>query len=90
MIFLQRKLKMKYRVFVSLRNGILDPEAEEIKKTIKNLGYDNIKNLSRGKYFDIEMNNVELDSNEEKISSISSDLLANPVIENFKIIKLKS
>tara|TARA_X000000950_G_scaffold211573_1_gene254496 strand:- start:25595 stop:25840 length:246 start_codon:yes stop_codon:yes gene_type:complete len=81
---------MKYRVFVSLRNGILDPEAEEIKKTIKNLGYDNIKNLSRGKYFDIEMNNVELDSNEEKISSISSDLLANPVIENFKIIKLKS
>ncbi len=81
---------MKYRVFVSLRNGILDPEAEEIKKTIKNLGYDNIKNLSRGKYFDIEMNNVELDSNEDKISSISSDLLANPVIENFKIIKLKS
>ena len=81
---------MKYRVFVSLRNGILDPEAEEIKKTIKNLGYDNIKNLSRGKYFDIEMNNVELDSNEEKISSISSDLLANPVIENFKIIKSKS
>ncbi len=81
---------MKYRVFVSLRNGILDPEAEEIKKTIKNLGYDNIKNLSRGKYFDIEINNVELDSNEEKISSISSDLLANPVIENFKIIKLKS
>ena len=49
---------MKYRVFVSLRNGILDPEAEEIKKTIKNLGYDNIKNLSRGKYFDIEMNNL--------------------------------
>ena len=81
---------MKYRVFVSLRNGILDPEAEEIKKTIKNLGYDNIKNISRGKYFDIEMNNVELDSNEDKISSISSDLLANPVIENFKIIKLKS
>ena len=81
---------MKYRVFVSLRNGILDPEAEEIKKTIKNLGYDNIKNISRGKYFDIEMNNVELDSNEDKISSISSDLLANPVIENFKIIKLKN
>lgn len=81
---------MKFRIFVSLRKGILDPEAEEIKKTIQNLGYNNIKNISKGKFFDIEVNNAEEENNKKKISSISNELLANPVIENFKIIKLKN
>ncbi len=81
---------MKFRIFVSLRKGILDPEAEEIKKTIQNLGYNNIKNISKGKFFDIEVNNAKEENNKKKISSISNELLANPVIENFKIIKLKN
>lgn len=81
---------MKFRIFVSLRKGILDPEAEEIKKTIQNLGYNNIKNISKGKFFDIEVNNAKEENNKKKISSISNELLANPVTENFKIIKLKN
>ena len=76
---------MIYRVYISYKEGILDPEAEALKKTISNMGFKSMKNLSKGKYFDIEI----IDSNKglDEIRKISKDLLSNPVIENFKIIK---
>ena len=76
---------MIYRVYISYKEGILDPEAEALKKTISNMGFKSMKNLSKGKYFDIEI----IDSNKglDEIRKISEDLLSNPVIENFKIIK---
>ena len=76
---------MIYRIYISYKEGILDPEAEALKKTISNMGFKSMKNLSKGKYFDIEI----IDSNEglDEIRKISKDLLSNPVIENFKIIK---
>lgn len=79
---------MKYRIFISFREGILDPESEAIKKTIKNVGFKNILKISRGKYFDIEFRN----SKKEEINvikDISRDVLSNPIIENFKIKKIK-
>jgi len=79
---------MKYRIFVSLRKGILDPESEAIKKTINNIGFNSVEKISKGKYFDIEF-----DKNEKKskhlIDSISKDILSNPVIENFEIKIIK-
>ncbi len=76
---------MIYRIYISYKEGILDPEAEALKKTISNMGFKSMKNLSKGKYFDIEI----IDSNKglDEIRKISKDLLSNPVIENFKIIK---
>ena len=44
---------MKFRVYVSFKKGILDPEAEAIKQTIKNMGTNSIQNLIKGKFFDI-------------------------------------
>ena len=79
---------MKYRIFISFREGILDPESEAIKKTIKNAGFKNILKISRGKYFDIEFKN----SKKEEINvieDISREVLSNPIIENFKIKKIK-
>ena len=78
---------MKFRVYVSFKNGILDPEAEAIKKTITGLGFNNIKTLSRGKFFDIEMNSSNV-SNKEIIKNISNEILSNPIIENFQIKKI--
>ena len=46
---------MKFRVYVSFKKGILDPEAEAIKQTIKNMGTNSIQNLIKGKFFDIEV-----------------------------------
>ncbi|MFL2675485.1 MAG: phosphoribosylformylglycinamidine synthase subunit PurS [Alphaproteobacteria bacterium] len=76
---------MKFRVYVSFKKGILDPEAEAIKQTIKNMGSDAIKNLIKGKFFDIEVKDDKDYLNE--IEKISESLLSNPVIEKFKIVK---
>lgn len=75
---------MIYRVYVEFKPGILDPEAEAIKKTIIQLGYKNLKKVSKGKFFDIELSSK---NNFSDIKKISKDLLSNPVIENFKIVK---
>ena len=82
---LKKQLKMIYRVYVNFKSGILDPEAEAIKKTIINMGFKSLKNLSKGKFFDIEIKNNS--DGLKEIEKISRDLLSNPVIENFKITK---
>ena len=76
---------MIFRVYVNFKDGILDPEAEAIKQTIANMGLKSVKNLVKGKFFDIEVEDKKNYLSE--IEKISKDLLANPIIENFKIIK---
>ena len=76
---------MKFRVYVSFKKGILDPEAEAIKQTIKNMGTNSIQNLIKGKFFDIEVKDDKDYLSE--IEKISEYLLSNPVIEKFKIVK---
>ena len=76
---------MIFRVYVKFKDGILDPEAEAIKQTITNMGSKSIKNIEKGKFFDIEVDNSK--DQLKEIEKISKDLLTNPVIENFKIIK---
>tara|TARA_B100000927_G_C16060999_1_gene307123 strand:+ start:220 stop:453 length:234 start_codon:yes stop_codon:yes gene_type:complete len=76
---------MKFRVYVSFKKGILDPEAEAIKQTIKNMGTNSIQNLIKGKFFDIEVKDDKDYLSE--IEKISENLLSNPVIEKFKIVK---
>ena len=76
---------MIFRVYVKFKDGILDPEAEAIKQTIANMGSKSIKNIEKGKFFDIEVDKGK--DHLKEIEKICKDLLTNPVIENFKIIK---
>ena len=76
---------MIFRVYVNFKEGILDPEAEAIKQTIANMGLNSVKNLVMGKFFDIEVGDKK--NHLSEIEKISKDLLANPIIENFKIVK---
>ncbi len=76
---------MIFRVYVNFKDGILDPEAEAIKQTIANMGLKSVKNLVKGKFFDIEVGDKK--NHLSEIEKISKDLLANPIIENFKIVK---
>ena len=77
---------MKVKIIVTLKSGVLDPQGKAIQQTLNSMGFDNIKEVRQGKYFDIEIN----DNNESKAKSIADDmckkLLANLVIEDYKII----
>ena len=78
---------MIFRVYINFKPGILDPEAEAIKNTIENMGYKSVKEVTKGKFFDIHVDDKK--DYFKEIEKISKNLLSNPVIENFKIIEKK-
>ena len=77
---------MKIKVVVTLKNGVLDPQGKAIQQTLNGMGFANVKEVRQGKYFDID-----IDENDEQKAKLSAEeickkLLANQVIEDFKII----
>ena len=77
---------MKIKVVVTLKNGVLDPQGKAIQQTLNGMGFANVKDVRQGKYFDIDIN--ENDEQKAKLAAeeICKKLLANQVIEDFKII----
>ena len=77
---------MKVKVIVTLKSGVLDPQGKAIQQTLNGMGFANIKDVRQGKYFDIDID--ENDEQKAKLSAeeICNKLLANQVIEDFKII----
>ena len=77
---------MIIKVVVTLKNGVLDPQGKAIQQTLNGMGFANVKDVRQGKYFDID-----IDENDEQKAKLSAEeickkLLANQVIEDFKII----
>jgi len=77
---------MKIKVIVTLKSGVLDPQGKAIQQTINGMGFANVKDVRQGKYFDIDIN--ENDEQKAKLTAeeICKKLLANQVIEDFKVI----
>jgi phosphoribosylformylglycinamidine synthase, purS protein len=77
---------MKIKVIVTLKSGVLDPQGKAIQQTLNGMGFANVKDVRQGKYFDIDIN--ENDEKKAKLAAeeICNKLLANQVIEDFKII----
>lgn len=76
---------MKAVVEVSLKEGILDPQAKAIFNALHSLGFDCVKDLKIAKKMTLDLN-LENPQEAEKIAeSMAQDLLSNPVIENYKI-----
>ena len=77
---------MKVKVIVTLKSGVLDLQGKAIQQTLNGMGFANVKDVRQGKYFDIDID--ESDEQKAKLSAeeICKKLLANQVIEDFKII----
>ncbi len=76
---------MKARVTVTLKNGVLDPQGKAIEGALKALGIDGIKSVRQGKVFDIELSTKDVIGAEDALKQAGEKLLANTVIENFKV-----
>ncbi len=77
---------MKIKVVVTLKNGVLDPQGKAIQQPLNGMGYSNIEGVRQGKYFDLEI--AEKDEAKAKTAAeeMCKKLLANLVIEDFKIL----
>ncbi len=75
---------MKARVFVTLKPGVLDPQGKAIHHALEGLGFDGVNDVRAGKLIELD---VADDTSDEAIEEMCRKLLANTVIENFKIEK---
>ena len=77
---------MKVKVVVTLKSGVLDPQGKAIQQTLNGMGFANVKDIRQGKYFDIDIDESDEQKAKQSAEEICKKLLANQVIEDFKII----
>ena len=80
---------MKISVIVTLKRDVLDPQGKTIKKTLESMSFKNVNDVRQGKYFEIDIDEKNQKKAEEKIDQMCKKLLANLVIEDYKIIGLQ-
>ena len=77
---------MKIKVIVTLKNGVLDPQGKAIQQTLNSMGFSSINEVKQGKYFNIDVNEKDEIKAKTKVEDMCKKLLANLVIEDYKII----
>ena len=77
---------MKISVVITLKKDVLDPQGKVIQQTLDGMGFDNVNEVRQGKYFEIDTKENDLKKAKEKVEEMCKKLLANLVIENYKII----
>ena len=78
---------MKVSVIITLKKDVLDPQGKVIHQTLGDMGFDDINEVRQGKYFEIDTKENDKKIAEEKVEEMCKKLLANLVIEDFKIIE---
>ena len=76
---------MKARVVVTLKNGVLDPQGKAIEGALRSLGVEGVASVRQGKVFDVEVDGQDKAAATASLQAACEKLLANTVIENFKI-----
>ena len=77
---------MKARVYVSYKTTVLDPQGQTIRGALNSLGHQSISEVRQGKFFEIEMKpGAGRDAALREMDQIARDVLANPVIEEYRV-----
>ena len=79
---------MKFSVTVTLKKDVLDPQGKVVQDTLSNIGFNSLKSIRQGKFFEIEINETDQNKAEKIVNEICEKLLVNLIIENFKINKI--
>jgi phosphoribosylformylglycinamidine synthase, purS protein len=80
---------MKISVIITLKKDVLDPQGKVIHQTLEGMGFNDVNEVRQGKYFEIETKETDNNKAKVKVEEMCKKLLANLVIENYKIIDLK-
>ena len=78
---------MKISVVITLKKDVLDPQGKVIHQALNGMGFENINEVRQGKYFEIDIDDKDKNKVEQKADDMCKKLLANLVIEDYKIIR---
>ncbi|MGE5396202.1 MAG: phosphoribosylformylglycinamidine synthase subunit PurS [Chitinophagales bacterium] len=73
------------RVYVTLRKQVLDPQGDAVRKSLSTLGYSEVEDVRVGKFIELKLNAANEKEALTKLDEMCSRLLANPVIEEYRI-----
>jgi phosphoribosylformylglycinamidine synthase subunit PurS len=76
---------MRARVFVTLKPSVFDPQGTTVTEALHTLGYEAVKDVRQGKYFELDIDARSSDEAHRLASEAADKLLANPVIESYRI-----
>ena len=76
--------KYQAQIYVTLRPSVLDPAGTAVQSGLKHMGYDNVEQLRIGKYVELTLSAKDEAEAKQQLDRICDQLLANPVIENYR------
>lgn len=77
--------KYRAKIYVTLRPSVLDPAGTAVQSGLNHMGYDTVEQLRIGKYIELMLSSTDETSARQQLERMCNDLLANPVIENYRI-----
>ena len=80
---------MKISVIITLKKDVLDPQGKVIHQTLDGMGFNDVNEVRQGKYFEIDTKETNSKKAKDKVEEMCKKLLANLVIENYKIIEIQ-
>jgi len=72
------------QVYVTLRPSVLDPQGTAVQSGLKHMGYNNVEQIRIGKYIEVTLTAENSEDAKRQLDAICDQLLANPVIENYR------
>ena len=78
---------MKIKIIVTLKKSVLDPQGAVIQQALTGMGFNNVSDVRQGKFFEINIDEKDQKKAEEKTEEMCKKLLANLVIEDYRIIE---
>lgn len=77
---------MKAKVYVTLKQGVLDPQGKAIQHSVELLGFDGIADVRQGKYFEIALDGTLAETEaREAATRMAREVLSNPIIEDYRV-----
>jgi phosphoribosylformylglycinamidine synthase PurS subunit len=75
---------MHVKIFISFKEGVLDPQGKAVERSLHSLGYEEVRDVRMGKYLEIELEASSRAAAEARVREMCDKLLANPVIEDYR------
>ncbi len=76
---------MKVKVFVTLKNGVLDPQGKAIENALTHLGFGGIEGVRQGKFIELDVAETDAEKAKAQAAQMCEKLLANTVVEDYRV-----